>query len=157
MPPAKKAAKKAAKSFEEKSGKELRRAYEHTSRVEILQRLLPPGTADAIATLVAYACRELDGKKNREAADLLRASEHLSFAALALPGQANAPLSPELSKSNLRSCAGKPMNDGRRRTTTPQCWRRSTAAHERRRPPLMKKGPGIGRWSLPALRKLWRI
>lgn len=96
MPPAKKAAKKAVRPAEDKSGKDLRRAYEHTSRVEILRRLLPPGATDPIATLVACACRELDASKEREAADLLRASEHLSFAALALPAAENAPLTPEL-------------------------------------------------------------
>src|SRR5579875_1902510 len=99
MPPAKKAAKKAARHPEDKSGRDLRRAFEHTSRVEILQRLLPPGSTDPIATLIACACRELDAGKNADAADLLRASEHLSFAALAVPDSDGAPLSDDLRRA----------------------------------------------------------
>src|SRR5579875_3019709 len=99
MPPAKKAAKKAARHPEDKSGKDLRRAFEHTSRVEILQRLLPPGSTDSIATLIACACRELDAGKNDEAADLLRAAEHLSFAALSIPAAQNAPLTSDLKRA----------------------------------------------------------
>jgi hypothetical protein len=97
MPPAKKAAKKRAKPAPHKydEGKELRRAFEHTGRVDILRRSLSPSAAEAISALVAMASAELASDRNHEAAELLRASEHLSFAALAAP-PVEAPLTPEL-------------------------------------------------------------
>jgi len=82
MPP-KKAAKKSAKHHDEKHhhAKDLRRAYEHLGRVEILRHLLSaPG--DEIATLVDLAQREVANGAAKNAADLLRAAEHLGFAAI---------------------------------------------------------------------------
>lgn len=93
MPPPKKAAKKVAKKvakkaakhadLKHKEAKDLRRAYEHLGRVESLQRTgLATAQADA-ATLVALAQQQLKDGDAKNAADLLRAAEHLSFAALA--------------------------------------------------------------------------
>jgi hypothetical protein len=81
--PAKKAAKKSAKYHDPKhdKAKDLRRAYEHLGRVEILQRTLHH--ADDVKALATLAHQELEGGHMKDAADLLRAAEHFSFAALA--------------------------------------------------------------------------
>lgn len=80
MPP-----KKAAKPHDEKhhEAKDLRRAYEHMGRVEILQRVLQPTPAEEVSILAALAQQELQNGHKKDAADLLRVAEHLSFAALA--------------------------------------------------------------------------
>jgi hypothetical protein len=93
MPPPKKAAKKSAKKAAKKSAghhqdthhqaNDLRRAYEHMGRLEILQRSLKSSTADTVAELTRLAQKAIVGGHNKDAADLLRASEHLSFAVLA--------------------------------------------------------------------------
>lgn len=84
MPAAKKkAAKKAAKRKSERAAKDLRRLWEHTGRVEILRHALTKNAAEVVTSLIAMASAELESGRSREAADLLRASEHLSFAALA--------------------------------------------------------------------------
>jgi hypothetical protein len=88
MPPPKKAAKKAVKKAakhhpDHHQASDLRRAYEHMSRVEILQKSLKPSYAKAVTALAALARQQLESGSNQEAADLLRGSEHLSFAALA--------------------------------------------------------------------------
>jgi hypothetical protein len=79
MPP-----KKAAKKHTPKDGhpsKDLRRAYEHLGRVEVLQRAAgPPG--GKVEKLVRLAQEESSEGDPRNVADLLRAAEHLSFAAL---------------------------------------------------------------------------
>lgn len=99
MPPAKKAAKKAATDPIGHDGKDLRRAFEHSSRVDILQRLLPPAATGPIATLISLACNQLEPGRNEAAAHLLRASEHLSFASLAPAGADDSPLAPELERA----------------------------------------------------------
>jgi hypothetical protein len=80
MPP-----KKAAKPHDEKhhEAKDLRRAYEHIGRVEILRRVLQPSPAEEVSILVTLAQQELQNGHHKDAAEFLRASEHLSFAALA--------------------------------------------------------------------------
>ena len=84
MPP-KKAAKKSAKHHDPKhdSAKDLRRAYEHLGRVDILQRVLQPKHAHDVKSLVTLAERELENGHRKDGANLLRAAEHFSFAALA--------------------------------------------------------------------------
>jgi hypothetical protein len=84
MPP-KKAAKKSAKHNDPKhdSAKDLRRAYEHLGRVDIPQRALQPKEADDVMALVTLAKRKLESGSSKDAADLLRAAEHFSFAARA--------------------------------------------------------------------------
>jgi hypothetical protein len=98
MPAPKKAAKKAAKKVAKKAAKhadpkhreskDLRRAYEHLGRIESLQRMLPETEMADAGALVALAQRQLNEGEAANAADLLRAAEHLSFAALAA-GNAN--------------------------------------------------------------------
>ena len=84
--PAKKAAKKAAAKHADPKhheAKDLRRAYEHLGRVQILQHSLGAAPAEDIHSLVALAEKELGQGHRKDAADLLRAAEHFSFAALA--------------------------------------------------------------------------
>ncbi len=84
MIPAKKAAKKTAKHAhsEDHSPKDLRRAYEHLGRVQILTEFAGIGGAREVGTLLDLAQQQLAAGRRKEAADLLRCAEHLSFAAL---------------------------------------------------------------------------
>ena len=98
MPPPKKAAKKAAAKHADPKHhetKDLRRAYEHLGRVEILQRASGQNDKD-VTTLAALAQKELKAGHAKDAADLLRAAEHLSFAALGATASKATGLSPKL-------------------------------------------------------------
>src|SRR5579875_500295 len=103
MPPMKKAAKKAVKKAAKhrpgKPGEDLRRAYEHTGRVAILESLLPSGAKEHIGGLVALGYAHLQAERNRDAAELLRAAEHLGFAALASSAPETVPVTPELQQA----------------------------------------------------------
>ena len=97
--PAKKAAKKVAKKASKKAahhhtGHDLRRAYEHLGRIEVLDRALDLGPSRDIKSLAELAQQELAAGNGKSAADLLRAAEHLSFAGLA--GKDSARISPDL-------------------------------------------------------------
>ena len=88
MPPkksAKKAAKKAAGHHHDKhhQAKDLRRAYEHMARVTVLRHSSKSSATDAVAEITALAQGAMKDGHTKDAADLLRASEHLSFAILA--------------------------------------------------------------------------
>jgi len=84
MPPSKKAAKKAAAKSAHKhdEGKDLRRAHEHRGRIEALRPSLGKNAGD-VDTLIELAEQVLAGSHFKDAADLLRAAEHLSFGYLA--------------------------------------------------------------------------
>lgn len=84
MPPPKKAAKKVAAkhAHHDDAGKDMRRAYEHLGRVGVLHSLLEKGSTKDIADLTVLAEQELASGNMKDAADLLRAAEHLSFGAL---------------------------------------------------------------------------
>lgn len=87
--PAKKAAKQAAAKHadsKQHERKDLRRAYEHLGRVEALQSSVTGEFSKNVHTLVALAEKELGSGHRKDAAELLRAAEHLSFAALASKG-----------------------------------------------------------------------
>lgn len=84
---AKKVAKKAAKSAKHHGAGELRRAYEHLGRLEVLQGGLPGSVVTDINSLTAMARASLQRGDTRNAADLLRACEHLGFGALASGGR----------------------------------------------------------------------
>lgn len=104
MPPPKKAAKKAAKKHAphyeaHHHGKDLRRAYEHLGRVEILRRCQPSLTGGPLQTLAALAQRELAAGHLKDAADLLRGAEHLIFAALAEDAVKSPKPSPQLAEA----------------------------------------------------------
>lgn len=91
---AKKAAKKAAKHT---PARDLRRAYEHLGRIEVLD-LLAEDKLDDISTTVGAAQAELAAGNAGNGAELLRAAEHLAFASLALR-DSPARLSPELERA----------------------------------------------------------
>ena len=95
-PHPKHAAEKAApkKHAEDKPGKEkhakkhghskdLRRAFEHMNRVQCLHSSLARPEAKSVDLLAALAEQELTSGEEQNAADLLRAAEHLAFAFLA--------------------------------------------------------------------------
>ena len=65
------------------NGKHLRRAYEHLGRVEALAAAGAAASIQAINTLLEAAQHQIDSGDSHAAADLLRAAEHLGFAALA--------------------------------------------------------------------------
>lgn len=99
MPPAKQAAKKAAKKHiphKDPATKDRRRAHEHLGRVEILQKLVEKPAAEEIAVLTELAHQEIEAGHIKEAADLLRAAEHLSFGSIHAPKAEKA--DPELEK-----------------------------------------------------------
>ncbi|SEC09826.1 hypothetical protein [Terriglobus roseus] len=80
--PAKHAAKHAAKkSAHGNPGKDTRRAYEHLGRIQSLAAALPGGTEDA-QTLATHAQNAMRAEQAKDAAELLRASEHNLFAIL---------------------------------------------------------------------------
>ena len=85
MPPAKKAARKTPGHHHDKhhQSNDLRRAYEHMGRVAVLRQSSKPSATDIVAELTTLAQREIKDGHNKDAAGLLRASEHLSFAVLA--------------------------------------------------------------------------
>lgn len=95
MPPPKKAAKKTAKKAAKKTAgkhhghhaaKDARRAYEHLGRLEALQGGLPARVVTQVSQLSEIAQQAMKASDSQSAADLLRAAEHLSFAALAPKG-----------------------------------------------------------------------
>lgn len=107
MPPTKKAAKKSVKKSAGKLGRsdphpqanDLRRAYEHMGRLEVMRKALKPLAAEAVEALTKLAQSEIQGGYNKSAADLLRAAEHLSFATLAGDLPERGRLSIELKRS----------------------------------------------------------
>ena len=88
--------KHAGKHDSKGAGKHLRRAFEHLGRVEALQTLTQ---ADSITTLVRLAQASIDHDVARPAADLLRAAEHLSFAAVAAQSKSSGSLSADLEEA----------------------------------------------------------
>ena len=97
--PAKKAAKKAAAKHADSKHherKDLRRAYEHLGRVEALQGAVKGDFSKHVHVLVALAEKELGKGHRSDAANLLRAAEHFSFAALASSPGRPSKVSPEL-------------------------------------------------------------
>lgn len=85
MPP-KKAAKKAAKKAPgmhdpNKCAKDARRTFEHLGRVQAISSLTS-GENQSLTLLMTIADGAYQAKQYKESADLLRAAEHLSFAAL---------------------------------------------------------------------------
>jgi hypothetical protein len=81
---AKKSVKKAAKKgAKHQAGHDLRRAYEHLGRLEVLQGGLPGAVVTDINALTQMARTSLQAGDTKNAADLLRGCEHLAFAALA--------------------------------------------------------------------------
>ena len=97
--PANKAAKKAAAKHADQKHherKDLRRAYEHLGRIEALQPSVKGEFSKDVDTLVALAEKELGKGHRKDTADLLRAAEHFSFAALGSAEGTSSNISPEL-------------------------------------------------------------
>jgi hypothetical protein len=92
--PAKKAAKKSAQKnlVHHDAAQELRRAYEYLGRIEILEGALAGSPFVDVTALANLAQQQLASGHTGNAADLLRAAEHISFAALA-PREADASFS----------------------------------------------------------------
>ena len=91
MPPkkaAKKVAKKAAKKVPAKhagrAAKDVRRAYEHMGRVQLLVTLLEPEQGKPVQTLGKHAEQSMQAGDVKSSADLLRAAEHYAFGTIAL-------------------------------------------------------------------------
>lgn len=87
MPP-KKAVKKAATKTAKKSAHrypshDLRRAYEYLGRVDILEGALSGVHFRHVSALAKLAEKQVSVGQGRDAVDLLRAAEHICFAALA--------------------------------------------------------------------------
>ncbi len=106
MPPLKKPAKKAArkpaaphKHDKKHQAKDLRRAFEHMGRLNILQRSLKSSSTDTLATLTKLAQVEIASGHNEDAADLLRAAEHFGFAVLAADSIGPGRISSDLEES----------------------------------------------------------
>jgi len=68
------------------NGEDLRRAYEYLARIDILEGALSGASFCDVSSLVALALRALAAGRSREACDLLRTAEHISFAAQAPAG-----------------------------------------------------------------------
>jgi len=89
-------AKKHAKHPEREAGKDVRRAYEHLGRVEGLAQLSGKLLTEALPTLVSLARKNLEAGNGKQAADALRAAEHLSFANLAANSDSDAKIEKRL-------------------------------------------------------------
>ncbi len=98
-PGKKQAHKHADKHADKPRGKHLRRVYEHLGRVEALQGL---AEVEAVPSLIRLAQAGIDRDQARSAADLLRAAEHLSFAAVAAQSGSGPALSPDLEEAIRR-------------------------------------------------------
>jgi hypothetical protein len=84
--PAKRAADKAVKRTASKlvhEATDLRIAYEHLGRIEILEGALAGSPFVDVSALASLGQQQLGSARARNAADLLRAAEHLCFASLA--------------------------------------------------------------------------
>lgn len=111
--PAKKLAKKAAKKMARKAhhhvpSEDLRRAYEHLGRVDILEGALAGVHFVQVSALATLAQQQLAAGYPRDAANLLRAAEHICFAALAPEDR---PSAVPLVSADLRSAISSELND----------------------------------------------
>jgi hypothetical protein len=72
----------------------LRRAYESLGRIDILEASLAGSSYTNVSTLLEFAQQKLAADQPEDAAELLRAAEHLCFAALAPQTVGSAPQFP---------------------------------------------------------------
>jgi len=86
-----KPARKGAKELVHHPVNDLRRAYEHLGRIEIVEGALAGSPFVDVTELTALAHQQLAIGYTRNAVDLLRAAEHICFAALA-PNRSSEPL-----------------------------------------------------------------
>jgi hypothetical protein len=130
--PTKKAVKKTTKKMARKSplpSQDVRRAYEHLGRVDILEGALAGVHFVQVSALVTLAQQQLAAGHAHDAADLLRAAEHICFAALAPEDRLGAV---EMVSSDLKAAISAELNQLRRRAE--DRWNDSNAeddqAHE---------------------------
>jgi hypothetical protein len=100
--PATKAAKNAAKKTANNlahPGHELRCAYEHLGRIEILEGTLAGSPFVDVAALANLAQQQLGSGYSRNAADLVRAAEHMCFGALAPSHVTDSLVAPDLKRA----------------------------------------------------------
>ena len=99
--PANKAEEKAANAADNvvHPANDLRLAYEHLGRVEILEGALTGAPFVDVATLATLAQQQLGSGRTQNAADLLRAAEHLCFAMLAPAHVTDCLMNPELKQA----------------------------------------------------------
>lgn len=101
--PANRAAKrnprKAAKKLVHHPVNDLRRAYEHLGRIEILEGALAGSPFVDVAALSGLAQQQLEAAEYRNAANLLRAAEHMCFAALAPSHASDSPSDVDLERA----------------------------------------------------------
>lgn len=81
---------------EHEAAKHLRRSYEHLGRVEALGDLAGDTTSGSASQLLQLARKLLNADSPRDAADALRAAEHVCFATLASNAKAVAKIDEEL-------------------------------------------------------------
>ncbi len=135
MPPKKAAKKHDLKHHQEK---DLRRAYEHLNRVEILQRLFPAADQPSLA-LANLAREEAAAGNARGAADLLRAAEHLGFARLSGSQPEDAGASPAIVAAlkhefdHLKSKAEEHWEDGKGKEAIAEMYRSALHLAEKAR------------------------
>lgn len=104
MPAPKKTAAKRA-PHENPALKDRRRAHEHLGRVEALRPIVEKPAAKDIKTLTELAHQEIEAGHMKDAADLLRAAEHLSFGSIHPPKDEG--LDPELVAELTKEFKGK--------------------------------------------------
>jgi hypothetical protein len=100
--PTKKAANKTAKTAANNvahAAKELRNAYEYMGRIEIMEGALAGSPFVDVTALANLAQQQLASDHPRNAADLLRAAEHLCFAALAPAHVSDSLMNPQLKRA----------------------------------------------------------
>ena len=81
---AKKVAKKAAKKTAKGPGNDARRAYEHLQRLRILHEQISGEPVAQLNVLSQFAQAAFTQSQAKDAAELLRAGEHLAFGSLAM-------------------------------------------------------------------------
>jgi hypothetical protein len=86
-----KPARKGSKELVHHRVNDLRRAYEQLGRIELLEGALAGSRFVDVTELTSLAHQQLAAGYTRNAADLLRAAEHMCFAALA-PNRSSEPL-----------------------------------------------------------------
>ena len=78
---------------------DLRLAYEHLGRIEILEGALAGSPFVDVTALANLAQQQLGAGRQRNASDLLQAAEHLCFAALAPAHVTDSLVNPELKQA----------------------------------------------------------
>ncbi len=143
---------------------DLRRAYEHLTRIDILEAALAGPAFCDVSTLAALALEELAAGRDRVAADLLRAAEHICFAAQTPNGYAASTmrvfaelrraLDQEFDTLTRRAELFRQERGARRHGATAPCPTSAAAPSAWRARPTPKM-PWVAPWSWPAPPSCW--